>query len=288
MDTKLLEDALALLEEGNLSRAAARRHVTQPAFSRRIRALEDWVGHDLLERRANRITIAPALASAAEELRSVLERIEHLRRALEGGGAAQRLVCATQHALAVSVVPTMFASFGADIEWRLRTLNREDCVSLFLHGEADILAIYEERGFPPLPFDATIRRHVWMRDTLIPVVGGDLRYQLTETGLPPDPIPYVRYPADSHFGRLLENRGLEDSLKRHPLRVVIESAFTWGIAALVAQGAGIGWIPHNMCRAELASGALISLSAHLGAAPLDISLFCSSGNAAASALFDGL
>ena len=46
MDFRWLEDALILIEERNLSRAAARRNVTQPAFSRRIRALEDWVGID--------------------------------------------------------------------------------------------------------------------------------------------------------------------------------------------------------------------------------------------------
>ena len=44
MDTRWLEDVLALLEEGTLNRAAARRNVTQPAFSRRIRAFEDWIG----------------------------------------------------------------------------------------------------------------------------------------------------------------------------------------------------------------------------------------------------
>ena len=44
-----LEDFLALVDSGNFSRAAELRHVTQPAFSRRIRALEDWVGVDLFE-----------------------------------------------------------------------------------------------------------------------------------------------------------------------------------------------------------------------------------------------
>ncbi len=44
MDLNWLEDYLALAETLSFSRGAARRHVTQPAFSRRIRALEDWVG----------------------------------------------------------------------------------------------------------------------------------------------------------------------------------------------------------------------------------------------------
>ena len=42
MDLTLFDDVLLLLEEGNMSRAARRRNVTQPAFSRRIRSFEDW------------------------------------------------------------------------------------------------------------------------------------------------------------------------------------------------------------------------------------------------------
>lgn len=39
-----LEDCLALKETLNFSKASASRYVTQPAFSRRIQSLEEWVG----------------------------------------------------------------------------------------------------------------------------------------------------------------------------------------------------------------------------------------------------
>ncbi|WP_158537132.1 LysR family transcriptional regulator [Humitalea rosea] len=44
----------------SLTRAAALLNVTQPAVSKRIRALEAWVGRPLLERRANRIRLTEA------------------------------------------------------------------------------------------------------------------------------------------------------------------------------------------------------------------------------------
>ena len=47
MELIWLEDFLMLADTLNFSRAAELRHVTQPAFSRRIRALEGWVGADL-------------------------------------------------------------------------------------------------------------------------------------------------------------------------------------------------------------------------------------------------
>ena len=45
-----LEDFLALAATGNFSRAAEDRHSSQPAFSRRIRALEEWLGAELFDR----------------------------------------------------------------------------------------------------------------------------------------------------------------------------------------------------------------------------------------------
>lgn len=44
------EDCAALADTLHFSRAAELRHVTQPAFSRRIQALEEWVGTPLFTR----------------------------------------------------------------------------------------------------------------------------------------------------------------------------------------------------------------------------------------------
>ncbi|OZA62153.1 MAG: LysR family transcriptional regulator, partial [Sphingomonadales bacterium 39-62-4] len=57
MDTIWLEDFLALLDEGSFSRAAHKRAVSPSAFSRRIRALEDWVGVPLIERTTHSVRL---------------------------------------------------------------------------------------------------------------------------------------------------------------------------------------------------------------------------------------
>ena len=79
MDMHWLDDVLVLLEEGNMTRAAMRRNVTQPAFSRRIRSFEDWLGVKVLDRGKNRIDISPALAGNEEEIRALVARIADLR-----------------------------------------------------------------------------------------------------------------------------------------------------------------------------------------------------------------
>src|SRR6201987_3045750 len=60
MDLNWLEDFLAIAEDGGFSRAAERPHVTQPALSRRIKALEEWLGTPLFERSSHTLTLTAA------------------------------------------------------------------------------------------------------------------------------------------------------------------------------------------------------------------------------------
>ena len=83
MDAAWLEDFLALVDLGHFSRAAEQRNITQPAFSRRVRALEDWVGTPLFVRDAQPVM----LTAAGERFRPVAEEI--LRRLFQGREAAR-------------------------------------------------------------------------------------------------------------------------------------------------------------------------------------------------------
>ena len=59
MNLTWLDDFLALAASGNFSRAADERHMTQPAFSRRIRALEEWLGAELFDRSSQPAKLTP-------------------------------------------------------------------------------------------------------------------------------------------------------------------------------------------------------------------------------------
>lgn len=278
MNLKLLEDALALIECGSLSKAAARRNVTQPAFSRRIRALEDWVGAPLLRREKNRIEMSEALLGAEPEIRAMIVRAQKMRNLMTPEGKRQLpVVIATQHALGSGVFPDVFrllADKRPGFSWRVRTLNREECVSLFLQGDADFLLCYEARGFPPLPFDDTISRKMLGTDTLIPVVGGALRHKVNEDLTLGTKVPVLSYPRGSHFGTLLAQSGLSDAfMHRSFADYEVESAYSVLLRELVRRGEGVAWLPYTMCRDQLASGDLMSLSSAYGSVQLEITLF---------------
>ena len=69
MELKWLEDSLSLARTGNFSRSAEERHVTQSAFSRRIQALEAWLGVPVIDRS----TYPTALTQAGRAFRETAE-----------------------------------------------------------------------------------------------------------------------------------------------------------------------------------------------------------------------
>ncbi|MEM6276413.1 MAG: LysR family transcriptional regulator, partial [Pseudomonadota bacterium] len=193
MDMNWLEDVLVLLEEGNMTRAAARRNITQPAFSRRLRSFEDWIGKPILDRRSNRVEIGPALTTNEAEIRALVARLREMRTNLanyESGRTA--ITVAAQHAAACSSFPDMTLRANASfpgLRIRLRPGNLDDCASLFLRGDAEMLLCYEAKDARRLNFGSDVRRERWGRDYLVPVVGGSMRYLIRADGSIPDNTP---------------------------------------------------------------------------------------------------
>lgn len=90
-DLKALRCFLALAEELNFSRAAERVHLTQPAFSSQVRALEARLGFPLFERTTRRVAMterAVSLLPAARRLVEEGRRFQILADELRG--ASQR------------------------------------------------------------------------------------------------------------------------------------------------------------------------------------------------------
>src|ERR1700733_3333174 len=91
MELIWFEDYLALAETLNFSRAAEARHMTQPAFSRRIRALEEWVGAPLFDRAGQPVALTAAgrrFRPAADDLLRRLLRAREEARDADGLAAA--------------------------------------------------------------------------------------------------------------------------------------------------------------------------------------------------------
>ena len=282
MDLRWLEDVLVLLEERNLTKAAERRNVTQPAFSRRIKSFEAWMGTPLLERKANRVEISPSLLANEDEIKSLIARLQELRNKITTFKPERTTVTiATQHALIFSAFPdiaTLTRQLMPSLSFRLRAGNRSECISIFLRGDASILLCYEGEASKPMPFDSSIHRDQWGIDRLVPLLGGKLRYTRTGDGSIPELTPAIVYPEQSHFGDLLAAGERPFSTRSRASNPVCETAFSAGIKEMVIKGLGVAWLPVSMVYKEIESGQIVDLSAVYGSVALKIAFYTDAGN----------
>jgi DNA-binding transcriptional LysR family regulator len=83
MELRQLEYFVAVTEEANFTRAAARLHVAQPGVSAQIRQLERELGHALLDRSARTVRLTEAGAAVLPYARAALRAVAGARVAVD-------------------------------------------------------------------------------------------------------------------------------------------------------------------------------------------------------------
>ena len=277
MNMQWFDDVLTLLEERNMTRAAARRNITQPAFSRRIRSFEEWLGIDVLDRKSNRVEISPALATNEAEIRSLVARLNELRTKIAQHDPAVSVVTiAATHASVFSTFPDMGLRARAHfpgLRFRLRTANLDECVTLFLRGDTNMLLCYEAQSVAAMQFGAGTRRGIWGQDYLIPVIGGALRYSVRGNGDVPLDTPAIVYPESSYFGEVLNKGQRAFGTANFSKNPVCQTAFSSGAKEMILNGLGVGWLPFSMVHREIENGELISLRNQHGQETLEVVVY---------------
>jgi DNA-binding transcriptional LysR family regulator len=80
VDIKRLTHVIALADERNFGRAAARVHLSQPAFSRSVQAIENNLGMQLFERGGAEVTLTAAGAFVVERARKLVSESRFVQR----------------------------------------------------------------------------------------------------------------------------------------------------------------------------------------------------------------
>ena len=264
METKWLEDFVSLAETRSFSRSAQLRHVTQPAFSRRIQSLEAWAGTDLVDRSSYPTRLTPAGETLYGQSMEMLQALQSTRAMLRSHTSAGQDVIefAVPHTLAFTFFPAWVSSlrekFGP-IKSRLIALNVHDAVMRMVEGSCDVLIAYHHPS-QPIQLDADRYEMVSLGQEVIspyakPDADGAPLFKLP--GRVGQLLPYLGYAPGAYLGQMVDVILKQSGTAIHFDRVY-ETDMAEGLKAMALEGHGIAFLPYSAVKKELRAKRLVS------------------------------
>lgn len=272
MDLNCLESFLALLEHGSFTKAAQAQHLSQPAFSRRIRSLEHWIGAELVDRSTFPVALTHAGMSFHAEATQTVAGLAAVRDHVRGRQRMPReaVTVALSHTLATAY----FASWWHDVEpvgetvpCRLLPSNTLDAYEALHHAGCDLLLAYVDPAHP-MGIDTDAVEWVPVAHDRLSPYSAVSRTQAKYPLPPPHGrrVPFLSHGSGAFLGRVTD-RALScgDDLA---LRPVIQCDLTETLYRLVVAGRGVAWLPGLLTQPALDEGLIV----RVGGARWDVDL----------------
>lgn len=264
MDLNWLRDFECLARTLNFTRAATERNITQSAFSRRIKALENWVGTPLVNRAQYPVQLTQAgtqfLPIALGAVLQLTETRQDIRDADRGGRRFLRF--SALHTISVNFLAPRIDALQKqipDLHTRVVSDSLSTCCELLVEGAVDIMLCYYHQSVSPRIDETAFARKDLLTDRLIPVAAPALAralgWDLSNTSGPP--IPYLAYEPSSFLGMVVDS-----TLEGKPLHaeVIYVDGLVETIKRRVLKGSGFAWMPQSAVADEIGDGALVQIA----------------------------
>ncbi|MEP6722161.1 MAG: LysR family transcriptional regulator [Variovorax sp.] len=249
MQIKWLEDLIALAGTRSFSRAAELRHVTHPAFGRRIRALEQWAGAPLVERDGMPVTLTPSgerlLAYAQQAVQATAQARDDVRGIAGQGEAVVTLVTGRTLARTIAAdwllrVKRHFAAAHLVV----RTGSMAETLQRFERAEAEFMLTYHH---PLIAMRLSAQQYLqrtMANDRLVPVgrlgAQGRPAFDFNEKT-----TPYLAYADTLALGQLVRDH-LANHAQAPQLRLMVECDSADALLEYALKGLGVAWLPWSL------------------------------------------
>ena len=283
LDLDWLEDFLALAESGNFSRAAQARNIAQPAFSRHIKSLEEWVGVDLFDRTSHPVSLTAAGIKLRPEIEDTLHRLEAARHGarMAHEQAAISLQFAATHALSLTFFPTWLSGIEAKLPVgrkmgpiQMVSDSFAACEDVMLQRRAQFLLCH---GHPAVANRLDETQFVFAKvgeDRLLPVTAatalGAALYSIKSAAK--SPLPVLAYGQASGIGQIMRsviNTAFDDG----KFTTVFTAHHAVLLKTMAMEGRGIAWLPESLIADDLEAKRLVLAGDSEWVVPSEIQLF---------------
>ena len=284
LNFKLIEDFISLAETKNFSKSAKMRNVTQPAFSRRIQQLENWVGIPLVDRSSYPTKLTPAGKifhdTAEASMNAIYETKDIIRT--QKGNQKNIIRFSAPYTISSYFLPkwlTKIKSAVGGINAKLNANFSYDRFEDLVKKKCDFLICHYHQASPH-PLDETEYEYkILGLDKLLPVsaVDPDGIAVHTLSFLKNAESSFLSYPKDSYLGKAI-NHKITSRKKKLFLNQIYESATTDSIKRMALEGHGLAWLPFSCIREEILQKKLMPASDKYWVTNLEIRIYKSKRN----------
>lgn len=278
MDVRWLQDFLSVAEIGSFRAAATARHSSQPAFSRRIQALEAWLGVALIDRSQYPTALTPAGQSFRSHAADILRHISDTRSEILGepSGEDEIITVSLPQTLAIARFPKWWSEWKDAAQCkscRILAANVHDAVTTFVAGQADMLLFFHHAEQPillnPDQYHRVEIAREWMRP-FSAVRRGIPKFVLP--GKPLQPLPLLAYSPGAFLGRIAELILLSTPEKLHGAPVFV-SDLADALLGMTIASHGVAWLPESTAEAAVRAGAIRAIGDNRWSLPITINAY---------------
>jgi DNA-binding transcriptional LysR family regulator len=272
LDWNLLRTYLVIVQEGSVSRAAARLHLTQPAVSQALKRLEEQLDRGLIIRRGPRFALTEAGEEVARIASDLYGNVSRLGAALE---RSTETVVGKVRMLTISRIQSRcYDDFLADfhrrfprVELEIDVMRSSDIISSLLQKTATLGLALCRIPQPKLEQRVLLQqRYAFFCGRRHPLFG---RSDLSLADLQGE--NFVSFTSDQIGGSLSPLTIFRDQ-QGFTGRIVASSPSLEEIRRLVGAGYGIGCLPQHVVADDVAAGELWRLPPSEGVADVDVHL----------------
>jgi DNA-binding transcriptional LysR family regulator len=245
MELRQLRYLVALAEELNFTRAAAREHVAQPALSQQIRRLEEELGLSLVERTTRQVALTAAgeiLVARARRVLAELEAAGNELQALRGMDTGHITIGAihTMGPIDLSLPLALFHDRHPGVGLTVRENSSEEMAEMLRVDELDLafLSVTERVEAHGLGLHQLVSEELVVLLPLDHPLSGRGQVKMAELA----EEHFIAFRVGARLRELLFAAGRQAGFEP---RVTLESNESQRIRRLVARGFGVAILPRS-------------------------------------------
>jgi DNA-binding transcriptional LysR family regulator len=256
IETKWLKDFIMLAQTRNFSKAADLRHVSQPAFSRRIKALENKVNCKLVNRLHQPLQLTLSGELFLNRAEKILAELNLLSEELQQQGLRTPLIFSATHTLSIGIFPSIVEHINKlpfSLDTQLKIADADDCANLLKQKHCDYLLAFSDPLLDAFHNDSILLAKVKLLPVCQANEQGEPIYQLSQYS---NTIPYLAYQENIYLDRIV-NKLLKDIKHQTYFNKMLMSPMADSLKMMALKGLGVAWIPEFSLVSELASQQLV-------------------------------